>query len=101
MLFSLANLLDLYINKCLIEKLNIFVIIYLNNIFIYTNEKNTKYKKVIKWVLKQLWKYVLYFKLKKWCFNINKIYFLDYIISFLKVDIEPKCIDSIKNWPEL
>ena len=36
-LFSiLANFQD-YINKILAEKLNIFVIIYLDNIFIYTN----------------------------------------------------------------
>ena len=36
-----------YINKILVEKLNIFVIIDLNDIFIYTKNKRKKYVKVI------------------------------------------------------
>lgn len=50
MLFVLTNVLtifQLYINKCLAKKLDIFVIIYLNNILIYTNKKKAKYKKAI------------------------------------------------------
>lgn len=49
--FDLANALasfQLYIIKCLAKKLDIFVIIYLDNIFIYTNKKSAKYKKGIK-----------------------------------------------------
>ena len=41
MLFELLNLsvsFQNYINKILVEKLNIFVIVYLNDIFIYTED---------------------------------------------------------------
>lgn len=37
-----------YINKCLAEKLNIFVIIYLDDILIYINKKGAKHKEVVK-----------------------------------------------------
>ena len=54
MFFGLVNTpatFQSYIYKCLAEKLNIFVIEYLDNIFIYTNEKNAKYKEAVRWIL--------------------------------------------------
>ena len=39
LLNTLANFYD-YINKILAKKLNVFVIIYLNDILIYTKNKN-------------------------------------------------------------
>ncbi len=41
-----------YINKILVKKLNVFVIIYLNDIFIYTKSKEKKHIKAVQWVLK-------------------------------------------------
>ena len=44
--FGLTNILVTfqgYINKILVEKLNVFVIIYLNNIFIYTKSKSKEH----------------------------------------------------------
>ena len=41
MLFGLSNAPDSfqgYINKILVKKLNVFVIVYLNNILIYTKD---------------------------------------------------------------
>ncbi len=40
-----------YINKILVEKLNVFVIVYLDNIFIYTKNKGEKYVEAIWWLL--------------------------------------------------
>ena len=54
MLFGLANALatfQSYINKCLAKKLDVFCILYPDNIFIYTNEKEAKHKEAIRWVL--------------------------------------------------
>ena len=54
MLFGLINtpvLFQGYINKILAEKFNVFVIMYLDNIFIYTENKRKKYVEVVKWVL--------------------------------------------------
>lgn len=99
--FGLANApatFYLYIYKYLAEKLNIFIIEDLDDIFIYTNEKDAKYEEAVRYVLKQLQKYRLYINLKKCYFNSNKVYFLGYIILFSGVHIETEYIDSIKNW---
>lgn len=48
--FGLTNApatFQLYINKCLAEKLDVFVIMYLDDIFIYINEKKVKYEEAI------------------------------------------------------
>ena len=50
MFFSFSNTLAIfqrYINKILIEKLDIFVIVYMNNILIYTKDLNQLYIKAI------------------------------------------------------
>ncbi len=50
MLFRLANILVTfqgYINKILTEKLNIFVIVYLDHIFIYINSRGKKYVEAV------------------------------------------------------
>ena len=57
-----------YINKILTEKLTIFIIVYLDNIFIYTNNKREIHIKAIQSVLDQLQKYLLYTNLKKYYF---------------------------------
>lgn len=51
MLFDLTNAhahFQSYINKSLAEKLDIFVIVYLNNIFICPNDKNAKYEEAVR-----------------------------------------------------
>ena len=40
-----------YINKILAEKLDVFVIMYLDDIFIYTENESKEYVQAIWWVL--------------------------------------------------
>ncbi len=50
MLFGLTNMPTMfqnYINKILAEKLNVFVIVYLNDILIYIESKNIEHVQVI------------------------------------------------------
>ena len=50
MFFRLTNVLATfqgYINKILIKKLNVFVIIYLDHIFIYIENKKKQYIKTV------------------------------------------------------
>ena len=50
MFFRLINILIIfqrYINKILIKKFNIFIIVYLEDIFIYTENKGKNYLKVV------------------------------------------------------
>lgn len=57
MLFGLANAPDSfqgYIIKIFVEKLDIFVIIYLDNIMIYTKDSGQLHVETVCWVLDQL-----------------------------------------------
>ena len=54
-----------YIIKILTEKLNIFVIVYLDDILIYTNDNGDGYVLAVQWVLEQLRKFSLFANLKK------------------------------------
>ena len=58
-----------YINKIFAEKLDIFVIIYLDDILIYIDDDGDKYVTTVRWVLKQLRKFLLYTNLKKCHFH--------------------------------
>ncbi len=40
-----------YINKILAEKLDIFVVVYLNDILIYTENPGQPHVKAVRWVL--------------------------------------------------
>jgi len=64
----------------LLYLIDIIIIIYLNNILIYSNNP-TNYDYYIKEVLIVLRKYGLFTKLEKYEFNINIVEFLGFIIS--------------------
>ena len=53
-----------YINKILTEKLDIFVIVYLDDILIYTNDDADDHVPAVWWVLEQLKKFLLFVNLK-------------------------------------
>ena len=68
MLFRLTNALAIfqgYINKIFAEKLDVFVIVYLDDIFIYTKDESKNHVQAMHWVLDQLCKFLLYVNLKK------------------------------------
>ena len=54
-------------------KFNIFVIVYLDDIPIYTKESCQPYVDVVHWVLEQFWKYRLVSNLKKYHFYQDKV----------------------------
>ena len=89
-----------YINKILAEKLDIFVIIYLDNILIYTEDPSQPYVEVVRWVLDQLRKYLLFANLKKCHFHQDEVRFLGYVVSSKGISMEVKRIEVIRKWPE-
>ena len=70
-----------YINKILAKKLNVFVIVYLDDIFIYTKDKGQGHVEAVQWVLDFLRKNSLYANLKKCQFHQDKFRFLRYVMS--------------------
>ena len=89
-----------YINKILAEKLDIFVIVYLDDILIYTENQGQGHIEVVRWVLDLLRKNGLFANLKKCWFYKDKIQFLGYVVSSQGIRIKDERIKAIKNWPE-
>ena len=58
-----------YVNKILAKKLYIFVIVYMDNILIYTKNLSQPHVEAVHWVLDQLRKYLLFTNLKKCHFH--------------------------------
>ena len=69
--------------------LNDFIIVYLNNIIIYFNNKE-EYKEYIKQVLKRLYKENILIIIKKYKFYIKKIDFIAFIIKLKQISINLK-----------
>lgn len=90
-----------YVNKSLVEKLNIFIIIYLDDILIYKKDPGQSHLKAIRKILDQLRKYLFFTNLKKCCFPQDKICFLKYMIFSKSINIEAKKIEVRKNLPKL
>jgi hypothetical protein len=90
--FRLANILAIfqaYINTIFIGLLDYFVIIYLNNILIYSRNKD-KYYNYIYQVLTRLYKNNLFYKLSKYKFNIKEVKFLGFLIRIKDIRVDPK-----------
>lgn len=68
-------------NKIVTEKLNINVIVYLDNIFVYIKDPNQLHIDAICWILKMLWKNSLYDNMKKCRFYQDEVCFLDFAVS--------------------
>ena len=89
-----------YVNKILAEKLDIFVIVYLDDILIYTEDPGQPHVEAVRWVLDQLRKYSLFANLKKCRFHQDEVCFLGYIVSSKGISMEAKRIEVVRKWPE-
>ena len=100
--FSLTNTLAIfqaYINKALSRLVDYFVIIYLNDILIYSKLGEDHYA-YVRIVIKRLRKYKLYTKLSKCFFDVREVEFLGFIMGFIGVKPDPNRILTIKKWPK-
>ena len=100
MLFELVNApatFQAYINWALVGLIDIFCVIYLNNILIYSETLNQHHKHVKK-VLERLWKFQLYMSLKKCEFSTQKVKFLRFIISITDVAMNSCRVEIIWDW---
>ena len=103
MLFGLSNApatFQGYINKTLAEKLDIFVIVYLDDILIYTEDPGQPHVEAVRWVLDQLRKYLLFANLKKCRFHQDEVCFLGYVVSSKGISMQVKRIEVVRKWPE-
>ena len=96
-LFNAPVTFQRYINKILAEKLDIFVVVYLDNILIYTKNPEQAHVKAVRWVLDQFWKHFLFANLKKCRFHLDEVCFLEYMILSKGISIEVEKIEVVKN----
>ncbi len=80
----------------MINLINIYYIIYLDNIFIYfTNPAD--YQRHIHEILERLKNFKLYLKLFKYEFSINRVKFLSFMVITRGIDMEGSKIKIIIN----
>ena len=98
-LFGLTNALatfQSYINKIFAEKLDVFVIVYLDNILIYIKDESKSHVQAVHWILDQRRKFLLYANLKKCRFHQEKVRFLSYIVSSQSICMEDERIKAVE-----
>ena len=86
-----------YINKILAKKFDVFLIIYLDDILIYTKDVNQAHIDAVRLVQNKRRKHGFFTKLKKCCFHKDEIWFLGYVVSAQRVKMEDKQIEVVKN----
>ena len=101
--FGLSNIpatFQGYVNKILAEKFDIFIIVYLDDILIYTKDLRQPYIEAINWVLDHIQKYSLFVNLKKSRFHQDEVCFLGYRVSSKGISMEIEQIKIVKKWSE-
>ena len=86
-----------YINKIFAEKLDIFVIVYLDEIQIYTDDDGDGHVAAIRSVLEQLKKFLLFTNLKKCRFLQEEVWFLGYVMFSKSIRMEDEKIEAVKQ----
>jgi hypothetical protein len=98
-LFGLSNIPVIFqtcINKILYLYLDIFCIIYINDILVYSNDL-TFYRQYVRLIIKALRDAGLQLDIKKYEFEIIKITYLSIIVSINNIRIDPTKIIIITN----
>src|SRR6266480_7426042 len=97
MLFELINALTIFqelINHVLYNYLNEFVIAYLNDILIYS-ENEEDHEKHVKKVLRKLQEKKLYFKSEKCEFHKQQVEYLEHIVTTEKLEMNSEKIKAV------
>ena len=86
-------------NDIFSDLLDVCVVIYLNDILIYSNNMSEHHQHV-KEVLKHLYKAGLYTKAEKCEFHSESVKYLGYILSSSGLTMSNKKVKIIQDWPE-
>ncbi len=99
MSFELTNALatfQAYINKTLNELVDVFCVIYLNDILVFFKNKNSHVEHIKK-MLRRLQKNDLFVNLKKCFFFKHEIDYLEFIVSKNDIAMNSSRVDTIMN----
>ncbi|KAL0150314.1 hypothetical protein M9458_054422 [Cirrhinus mrigala] len=99
--FGLANspsFFQAFVNEVFRDMLNRWVIVYIDDILIYSNSYS-EHVTHVRATLQRLISHQLYAKEKKCEFHLDKISFLGYIISPEGVAMDERKVNAVMNWP--
>ena len=97
--FGLSNVpatFQAYINKTLAGIIDVFCIVYFDDILIY-NSLLKEHWNHIKQILKHLYKFQLFANLKKCAFAVQQVNFLEFVISVEEVVMNPSQVSTIAD----
>ena len=97
--FGLANMLvifQLYINQALVDFIDIYYVIYLDDILIYFINP-ADHQRHVHEVLKRFKNFKLYLKLFKCEFSVDRVKFFNFIVTIRGIDMEGSRIKIIIN----
>ncbi len=100
MFFELANssiTFQVYINKTMHSYLNLFVLMYINDLLMFFSSTK-KHIEHVKLMLQRLRKFNLYFKLSKCNFHVFHVNFLNFRVSLDEIAMQTNRIVVVKNW---
>src|SRR6202167_5723080 len=88
-----------FMNNIFADMLNVCVIVYLNDILIYSD--NTElHRKHVHEVLQRLRQNGLYAGVNKCTFHANTVEYLGYILSPTGLSMDPAKVQTVQDWPE-
>jgi len=88
-----------FMNDIFADMLDVCVVVYLDDILIYSSDKATHHKQV-KEVLRRLQKHGLYAKPEKCEFDCDRVEYLGYIMSPAGLTMASDKVQVIQDWPE-
>ncbi len=86
-----------YINKILAEKLDVFVVVYMNDILIYTKNPRQPHVEEVRWVSEQLRKYGFYANLKKCRFHEDEVRFLGFVVLAQGIKMKEEKSEAVRD----
>src|ERR1700678_177120 len=98
--FGLTNAHTVFqhmMNDIFHDLLDVCVIIYIDDILIYSNNQE-EHDQHVKIVLERLQEHGLFAKLEKCSFDEDTVEFLGYIVSPQGINMNPKKVEAIMSW---
>ena len=92
-----AAFMDL-MNRVFKPYLDKFVVVFIDDILIYS-KSHVEHGEHLRIVLQTLRTHQLYAKLSKCEFWLNSVSFLGHVISKEGVQVDPKKVEAVSNWP--
>jgi hypothetical protein len=86
-----------YMNDILLDILNVYCTVYLNDILIYS-ENPLEHDAHVNEMLSRLQKTGFQCDIKKCEFNVKRTKYLDFIVIIESIEIDPEKVTIVKNW---